>query len=118
MKGLNEEKLMINLKKCEFLKTKLVYLSFVVIEGTLKMDPSKVEAILNWPTLKSVFEVSSFHSLASFYRKFIRNFSHVCAPIIDTIKGDKKKKFVWTNEADKNFQYLKKSCKAAHPCFA
>lgn len=57
------------------------------------MDPSKVEAILSWPPPKSVVEVRIFHGLASFYRKFIKGFSHVCAPIIDTIKGDKRKKF-------------------------
>jgi hypothetical protein len=35
------------------------------------MDPEKVDAIKNWPSPKSVFEVRSFHGLASFYKKFI-----------------------------------------------
>lgn len=65
----------------------------MVTNGTLKRGPSKVEAILNWPTPKSGVEVRNFHGLASFYRKFIRGFSHVCAPMIDTIKGDKRKIF-------------------------
>ena len=41
---------------------------------------------MEWPSQKSVFEVRSFHGLASFYRKFIKNFSKNNASIIDTIK--------------------------------
>lgn len=99
---------MINLEKCDFMKEELVYLGFIISKGSLKMDPSKVEAILNWPTPRSVGDIISFHGLASFYRKFINNFSQICAPMIDTIKGESKCKFSWTNEADKGFEYLKK----------
>lgn len=67
-----------------------MFLGFVISKSSLKMDPFKVEAILNWPTLRNASEVKSFHGLASFYRKFIKNFSGVCAPMIDTIKGGRK----------------------------
>ena len=62
---MREEKLLINLKKCSFVK-ELVYLGFVVsIEG-LKMDPEKVKTIFEWPTPRSATKVRSFHGLASF----------------------------------------------------
>jgi hypothetical protein len=66
-----------------------------------------VQAIVNWPTPRNVFEVRSFHGLASFYRKFIRSFSQLCAPIVETIK-ESKKPFKWTETTDRNFKLLKK----------
>lgn len=78
----------------------MVYLGFVISKGDLKMDSSKVEALLKWPTPKTAGEVRSFHGLATLYRKFIRNYSDICAPMLETIKGGGKGKFVWTKEAD------------------
>ena len=80
------------------------------------MDPSKAEAILNWPTPRTTIEVKKIHGLASFYRKFVKNFSGVCAPIIDTIKGRRKCKFVWINDSNKSFEYLKRRV-AEQPIF-
>ena len=54
------------------------------------MDPEKVKSILKLPTPRSTTEVRSFHGLVSFYKKFIKNFSVICAPLIDTITGDRK----------------------------
>src|SRR5271156_3579213 len=90
-----------------FMRKELVFLGFVISQGTLKMDPEKVDAIINWPPPKNQGDVRSFHGLATFYRKFIKNFSHVCAPMLETIKGGKKTKFAWIDEANDAFQYLK-----------
>ena len=62
------------------------------------MDPEKVKAIVEWPSTRNAYEVRSFHGLASFYRKFIRNFSSICEPIVETIKREHQP-FKWTKAA-------------------
>ena len=104
LERLQQEKLLINMKKCSFMKSELVYLGFVISKDGLKMDPEKIEAIVNWPSPENIFEVRSFHHLANFYRKFIRNFSVICAPIIDTIKKNRQP-FYWTAATDFFFNY-------------
>jgi hypothetical protein len=106
MRRLQQEKLLINLKKLSFMKTKLIYLGFVISSNELKMDPEKVRAIRDWPSPKSIFEVRRFHGLASFYRKFIRNFSEICAPMMDMVKK-RHKYFHWMEEAEESFKLLK-----------
>jgi hypothetical protein len=70
------------------------------------MDKEKVRAIQEWPATRSIFEVRSFHGLASFYRKFIKNFSGICAPIFDTI-NKKNQSFNWIEKDENNFRVLK-----------
>jgi len=71
MKRLHQEKLLINLKKCAFMQIELVYLGIAISQDGLKMDPEKVKSIREWSSPRSIFEVRSFHGLASFCTKFI-----------------------------------------------
>jgi hypothetical protein len=70
------------------------------------MDPKKVKEIKEWSLPRNIFEIRSFHGLASFHRKFIRNFSGISAPMMDTVKK-RHKYFHWTEEAEKSFKLLK-----------
>jgi hypothetical protein len=89
------------------MRTKLIYLGFVISANELKMDLEKVNAIKNWPSPKSVFEVQSLHGLASFYGKFILNFSGISALMMDMVKK-RHKSFHWIEEVEKSFNLLKK----------
>jgi hypothetical protein len=78
----------------------------VISSNELKMDPEKVKEIKEWPSPRSMFEVRSFHGLASFYRNFIRDFSGICVSVMDTVKK-KHKYFKWTEESESSFNILK-----------
>ena len=108
LKTLQKENMLINLKKFSFMKKEFIYLGFVASTEGLNMDSNKVQEILSWPVPRNAYEVRSFHGLASFYRKFIKNFSQICAPIIDTFRGSRQP-FKWTEATDKNFKLLKKN---------
>ena len=75
------------------------------------MDPSKVEAILNWAIPSSIHDVRSFHGLASFYRRFIKGFSSIMAVITKCLKGNK---FIWMSDAQDSFELIKKKVTKAH----
>jgi len=78
---LKKENLYVKLSKCEDGKTSLNYLGHIVGGGELKMDPSKVAIIVNWPKPKSATKVRSFLGAAQYWRKFIANFSLIAAPL-------------------------------------
>jgi hypothetical protein len=79
----------------------------VISSNELKMDPEKVRATREWLSPKNIFEVRIFHGLASFYQKFIKNFSGTSAQMMDTIKK-RHKSLKWTEEAERSFNILKK----------
>jgi hypothetical protein len=70
------------------------------------MDPEKVRAIKEWSSPRNIFEVRIFHGLESFYKKFIRNFSGICALMLDSVKK-KQNSFNWIEKDEKHFKVLK-----------
>jgi len=77
---LKSENLYLKLSKCEFGKTSLIFLGHIVGNGQLKIDPSKVEMIMNWPEPTNVTEVQIFLGAVQYWRRFIANFSVIKAP--------------------------------------
>jgi hypothetical protein len=102
---LRKEKLYANLKKCSFCLDKVVFLGYVVSTKRIAVDEEKVKAIKEWPTPKSITEVRSFHGLASFYRRFVKDFSTLVAPLTKIVK--KFVGFKWGSEQDCAFIEIK-----------
>ncbi|XP_021766598.1 uncharacterized protein LOC110731056 [Chenopodium quinoa] len=71
----------------------------------ISVDPSKINALSEWPTPKNVSDVRSFLGLAGYYRRFVKDFSRIARPMTNLMK--KECKFVWTQECEQAFQTLK-----------
>ena len=71
-----------DIKKCEFEVKTTKYLGFIIEAGKgISMDPAKIAAIREWEALKIVKGVRSFLGFANFYRRFIKNFAQLAAPL-------------------------------------
>ncbi|GJY94637.1 gag-pol polyprotein [Tanacetum coccineum] len=101
---LRKYKLYGKMEKCDFMVPSMVFLGYVVSKEGISMDPSKVEAIKSWLTPSSITEVRSFHGLASFYRRLIKDFSTIVSLITDCLK---KGTFEWHKSAQTAFECLK-----------
>lgn len=97
--------LTVSREKCKFCRPSLKYLGYVVDAQGLKVDPGKVEAILNISPPKSVTEVRSFIGVCSWYRKFIPGFSTLLEPITRLTK--KNVRFCWSPECEAAFRSIK-----------
>ena len=72
---LRDHRLYAKFNKCEFWLTEVRFLGHVVSASGLSVDPEKVEAVMSWERLKSVFEIRSFLGLAGYYKRFIEDLS-------------------------------------------
>ncbi|KAK1649006.1 hypothetical protein QYE76_066811 [Lolium multiflorum] len=74
------------------------------IQG-IEVDPAKIEAIESWPQPKTVTQVRSFLGLAGFYRRFVKDFGSIAAPLNELTKKDVP--FVWGDAQQEAFVILK-----------
>ncbi|RVW31751.1 hypothetical protein CK203_054241 [Vitis vinifera] len=81
-----KDKLFANLKKCTFCTDKLMFLGFVVSAQRIQVDEEKICVIQDWLSPTSVGHVYSFHGLASFYRRFMKDFNNIAVLHTKVIK--------------------------------
>jgi hypothetical protein len=64
---LKDNDLYLKPEKCEFEKTQVDYLGFVLKPGKIEMDPKKLAGITDWPAPKTVRQIRSFLGFCNFY---------------------------------------------------
>jgi hypothetical protein len=94
-----------NLEKCIFCTDRVSFLGYVVTRQGNELDQARVEAIKGWPVPMSPTHVRSFLGLAAFYRRFVKDFSTIAAPMNELTK--KRVPFSWGRKQENAFNILK-----------
>ena len=105
LQTLREKNLYAKLRKCDFWLKEVSFLSHIVSAEGIRIDPAKIEAMVNWKPLRSVTEVRSFLGLVRYYRRFVKGFSVIASPLTKLLK--KGVKFEWSDKFQNSFEQLK-----------
>jgi len=105
MQRLRDHQLFVRGSKCEFFSTDLQYLGYRITPGSLHTLHSRTAAIKQWPRPANVHDVRVFLGLCNFYRRFVRGFGDIAAPLNWLTKPEVA--FVWTNEQQSAFDELR-----------
>lgn len=99
--------------KCRFSVTQVEYLGHIISEQGVAVDPTKIQVVIKWPRPISTKKVRGFLGLAGYYRKFIRNFGCMAAPLTQLLTKDG---FQWNEAADVAFNQLKQASTSRRFC--
>ncbi|GJS91521.1 putative reverse transcriptase domain-containing protein [Tanacetum coccineum] len=102
---LKQEKLYVKFSKCEFWLREVQFLGHVINNKGIKVDPTKINAIMNWEQPKTPIEIRSFLGLAGYYRRFIQDFTKIASSFTKLTR--KNAKFEWGEDQEIAFQILK-----------
>ena len=108
---LRKHHLFCKLSKCEFHVFEVEFLGVNLTPSGLIMTDRKVKAVGDWPTPKSMRDVQCFLGFSNYYRRFISHFSHIVTPLSRLLR--KKVPFIWSQEAEEAFLYLKRAFTSA-----
>ena len=92
-------------EKCEFSGVTTSFLGYIISAGNISMDPEKVRAVEQWQKPMDRKALQRFLGFANFYRRFIRNYSSIAAPLTHLMST--KVRFSWGREAEDAFRGLK-----------
>jgi transposase InsO family protein len=104
LKKLQEAKVNLKIKKCEFKVTETEFLGHIINGETSRMQYEKVKAILEWPTPVNCEGIAGFRGLAGYYRQYVKRFSDRMKALNEILR---KGEFVWEKEEERAFQDVK-----------
>lgn len=93
-------------EKCSFATNKVEYLGHFITKEGVSTDPSKVQAVANWPKPSTLKQLRGFLGLAGYYRRFVKDFGKIAKPLTDMLKKDN---FQWTEESTVAFFALQQA---------
>ena len=105
LETLRKEQLYAKLNKCEFWLTEVSFLGHIVSEEGIRVAPKKIEVVVEWKPPRNVTEVRSFLGLAGYYRRFVKGFSMIAAPMTRLLQ--KNVKYEWSEKCQRSFEKLK-----------
>ena len=105
MQRLKAANLKLKASKCQWFRQSVKYLGHIVSKDGIACDPEKTEVIQSWPVPSMVTHVRQFIGFASYYRKFIPNYSEIAQPLTHLTK--KSVRFNWSQDCQKAFDSLK-----------
>jgi hypothetical protein len=101
---LSQHQIFLKQSKCAFGASKVEYLGHLVGKDGIRVDPKKIEAMQDWPHPKTLKRLHGFLGLTGYYRKFVKNYGKIAAPLMSLLKNNS---FTWTPVAAQAFQTLK-----------
>lgn len=110
LQTLQDNNLLVEPTKCEFHKSEVTFLGYVLSHNQIRMDPKKVASIQDWPKPNTIKEVQSFLGFVNFYRRFVEGYSRIALPLTDLTKkkeGQDKPIFKWEEKQQRAFEELK-----------
>ena len=102
---LRDNQLYAKFSKSEFWLREVDFLGHIVSGEGIKVDTSKISAIVDWKPPRNVSEVRSFLGLVGYYRRFVEGFSMIATPLTRLLRKDVK--FEWTEKCQQSFDKLK-----------
>jgi hypothetical protein len=98
-------RLRIHPAKCHWAVSRVKFLGHIFDERGISVDDSKFDVIKNFPVPTTVKRVRSYLGLCGYYRRFVKGFSQITAPLRALLKNDAV--FNWTPECQQAFEQLK-----------
>jgi len=105
LKRLEENNLFVKPEKCKWKVREVEFLEVMIGPKGVEMQRKKVKGVLNWPAPRNIKEVQTFLGLANYYRRFIKNFAKIAAPLHMLVR--KEQKWKWKKEQKEAFEKLK-----------
>ncbi|CAB0038971.1 unnamed protein product, partial [Trichogramma brassicae] len=102
---LREARLMLKLRKCRFGLDEVEYVGLIVGKDGIKPGERKIVAINDFPTPRNEHEIRRFIGMSSYFRRFIRNFAQIAAPLNELLRKDNK--FFWGSRQQSAFDEIK-----------